>query len=564
MDSQAVDPAGEPPEVQVDRAALLPVFVAEAEENLVALEEMLLGLEESPDDEEILATIFRAAHTLKGNAESIGFPAITACAHAVEGVLAKFRSGSLTVGSAIVSALLEANDALREMVQIAAGGGNPVLAEFEARIHALVSLGESGSGAATKASAASTHPGPTALPRGKTLRVDLATIDRIVTHLEELAISRARLEATLDRSGSGGNTADALADADRRFDELREQVMRLRLVPVGSVFRAQSRAVRDLAPAHGKRARLAFEGSDVEVDTNVLEALKGPITHMVRNAIDHGIEAPALRRASGKDPIGTITLRARHASGRLVIEVSDDGAGFHRERILARAYAMGILDGDGAALSDREIFALVFTAGFSTAEHVSELSGRGVGMDVVAHDVATLKGFVEVTSEEGKGTTVALSVPLTLSIVDGFAVVTEGEAYLIPLESVRECIQLPAGLSREGDGCGVLPVRGGALPYVRLRDLFALGGSAPVRENVVVVEHAGRKAGLVVDTLRGRTQAVVKPLASLLRGSDAVAGTTLLGDGRVALILDVPALLRDLERRQRMQPSGRHAAAEVA
>ena len=563
MDPEAVaTPSEVPGGIEIDREALLEVFVAESEDNLVALEEKLLALEESPEDEEILATIFRAAHTLKGNSESVGFPAITTCAHAVESVLEKLRNGSLVAGNATVSALLEANDALRAMVAVAAAGETPALGEHAAVVDRLALLRDGGDDRLADASSSSARTDiPVRDVRGKTLRLDLATVDRIVTHLEELTISRARLRVTLDGGRPFAEVADALADTERHFDDLREQVMRLRLVPVGPVFRAQSRAVRDLAPAHGKLARLMIDGAGVEVDTAVLEALKGPITHMVRNAIDHGIETPEVRQERGKGAMGTITLRARHESGRLVVEVADDGAGFRRERIIAHARAKGIVTGDGSSLSDREAYALVFTPGFSTAETLSELSGRGVGMDVVSHDVTALKGFVEVTSAEGVGSTITISVPLTLSIVDGFTVDAGSEAYVIPLESVRECIQLPRGLARHEDGCGVISVRGAALPYVRLRDLFRLGGPLPPRENVVVVEHQGRKAGLAVDTLRGRAQAVVKPMAPLLRGADAVSGTTLLGDGRVALILDVPALLRDLERRQ---PKAMRAAAEVA
>ncbi len=536
---------------ELDRRALLPVFLPESEENLATLEESLLALEESPDDEALVAAIFRAAHTLKGNSESIGLPAITECAHAVESVLALIRSGARSVDRALTSVLLRANDALRAMIRVVAAGADPTIDEHVDVMASLAAVlrGETGGGA-TPATTAGAETA-TAATASKTLRVDLGTLDRIVTHLEELAIARARLRVTLERGGSIHDAIDALTDTERHFDDLRERIMRLRLVPIGPVFRAQSRVVRDLAPSHGKAARLAFEGEDVEVDATVLETLKGPITHLVRNAIDHGLEAPHARRKSGKPEAGTITLRARHESGRLVVEVSDDGAGFRRDRILAQARRLGLVAGDGASLSDREVFDLVFTPGFSTAEAVSALSGRGVGMDVVAHNVGLLKGNIDIASEEGSGSTVALRVPLTLSIVEGFAVGAADESYVIPLESVRECIDLPMGLGRHEDACGVISLRGGMLPYVRLRDLFGLPGAPPVRENIVVVEHRGRRAGLAVDALRGRAQAVVKPLARVLRGTDAVCGTTLLGDGRVALLLDVPALLRDVE--------GRHA-----
>jgi two-component system chemotaxis sensor kinase CheA len=535
---------------EIDRQALLHVFVPESEENLATLEASLLALEGSPDDEALLAAIFRAAHTLKGNSESMGVSAMTACAHAVESVLEQVRRGTRAADNVLVSALLGANDALRAMIRVVAAGGDPTLGEHDGVMASLATVlrGEDSRGAmsARAPAVAAAEAGSS----NKTLRVDLRTLDRIVTHLEELAIARARLRVTLERGGSVEEALDVLADAERHFDDLRERIMRLRLVPIASVFRAQSRIVRDLAPALGKAAQLVLEGEDVEVDATVLEALKGPITHLVRNALDHGLEASDARAACGKPRTGTIALRARHESSRLVVEVSDDGAGFRRDRILAQGRRLGLVAGDGASLRDKEVFELVFTAAFSTAEAVTDLSGRGVGMDIVAHDIAALKGSVDIVSGEGSGSTITLRVPLTLSIVEGFTVGVADEAYVVPLESVRECIDLPFGLAHHDDACGVISFRGGMLPFVRLRDLFHLHGAPPARESVVVVEHRGRRVGLAVDALRGRTQAVVKPLALVLRGADAICGTTLLGDGRVALLLDVPALLRDVERRR--------------
>jgi two-component system chemotaxis sensor kinase CheA len=268
--------------------------------------------------------------------------------------------------------------------------------------------------------------------------------------------------------------------------------------------------------------------------------------HMVRNSVDHGIEPRDVRVERGKDPVGTITIRARRESGRFVVEVSDDGDGLSRERILAKARASGLVGGDGAELSDEDVFRLVLAPGFSTAETVTSLSGRGVGMDVVARAVRALGGRLELTSRERAGTTVRLRVPLSLSLIDGFTVDAGLETYLLPLESVRECIELRGEASREGEETGILSLRGAALPFVRLRALFGQASAPSGRENVVVVEHDGQRAGLAVDGLHGRRQAVMKPVADVLRGSRVVTGTTLLGDGRVALVLDVPAILREV------------------
>jgi two-component system chemotaxis sensor kinase CheA len=290
----------------------------------------------------------------------------------------------------------------------------------------------------------------------------------------------------------------------------------------------------------------------------VLDALRDPITHMVRNAVDHGIERPDVRVARGKDPVGTVTIRARRESGRFVVEVMDDGAGLSRARILAKARAMGLVRSDGADLTDDDVFRLVLAPGFSTVDTVTDLSGRGVGMDVVARAVGALGGRLEIASRERTGTTMSLRVPLSLSLVDGFTVDAGQETYVVPLESVRECVELPRDVGHELDEAGVLSLRGAALPFVRLRTLFGRAGGPADRESVVVVEHDGLRAGLAVDVLHGRRQAVMKPLADVLRGSHVVTGTTLLGDGRVALVLDVPAILREVTQRAPRGPRARH------
>jgi two-component system chemotaxis sensor kinase CheA len=287
-----------------------------------------------------------------------------------------------------------------------------------------------------------------------------------------------------------------------------------------------------------------MEGEDVEVDTAVVVGLRDPIMHMIRNAVDHAIETPDERRARGKDPVGTLTLRARHEAGRILVEIEDDGAGFDRARILERARALGMVDGSGSTLTDDQVHAFVFAPGFSTSRSVTELSGRGVGMDVVLRSVLALKGTLSVRSEPGRGSVVTIRVPLTLAIINGFAVGAAEETYVIPLESIRECIQLPPSVRRHDDGRGVMNLRGVALPYLRLRELFGLPGAPQGGECVVVVEHDGWRAGIAVDALLGERQAVVKPLGKLLDRAGGITGSTILGDGRVALILDVASILR--------------------
>jgi len=531
-----------------DRQLFMPTFLVESDEGLTEIEQALLLLDRARSEGEVdaaVGTLFRAAHTLKGNSESLGFEAIGACAHALEGVLDVIRRRAVAVTPSLVTVLLGGHDALRAMLAVAAEGGTPEVSAFEDAIQGLIeaaggkveALPSGGAGAAdVRVGSGETQP-------RRSLRVDLTTLDKVVTHTGELSIALARLRASL---GPRADALDALHEVDRLFGDLRDQMMRLRLVPIGPMLRQQLRPIRDLAAAHGKLARLVVEGDDVEVDAAVRDGLRDPITHMVRNAIDHALETPEARTSAGKGSFGTITLRARREAGWVVVEVCDDGAGFHRDRILERALAVGLVK-EGATPSDDDLLRLVLEPGFSTAQAVTDLSGRGVGMDVVARNVAALKGSVSIRSTEGLGSIVTLRMPLTLAIIEGFAVDAGSETYVIPMESVRECIGL--GRRQRGDSPsprkGVVNLRGEPLPFVQLSSVLGMAASVGASENVVVVEHDGMRAGLLVDALLGETQAVVRPLGGGLGAVDGVAGATILGDGRVALILDVRAILRE-------------------
>jgi two-component system chemotaxis sensor kinase CheA len=352
----------------------------------------------------------------------------------------------------------------------------------------------------------------------------------------------------------GEEVLEAHLETDPLYLELQELVMKARMVPVGPTFRQYVRTVRDMAAATGKSVRLLIQGEDVEVDTRVIEHLRDPLTHMIRNAVDHGIEPAHVRQARGKDPCGRVTLRAYHEAGSIVIQVADDGAGLDRERIVERAKSQGIVS-EPEKLTDAEVYQFVFEPGFSTAETVTDLSGRGVGMDVVRRNVEALRGSIAIDSHPSEGSTITIRLPLTLAIIEGFGVGVGNETYVIPLEAVLECLELPAEEKPQGNGRGVINLRGKALPYLRLRNLFALDGETPHRENVVVVQHGSGQAGIAVDVLYGASQTVIKPLGELFQGLPGIAGSTILGNGRVALILDVPGLLRDALGRQ-VQPVG--------
>jgi two-component system chemotaxis sensor kinase CheA len=380
--------------------------------------------------------------------------------------------------------------------------------------------------------------------------VDREKLDRMLNLTGEIAIVQGRLRQTLGRLGDAAADArEVHAQEDQLFADLQELVMKVRMVPLGPVFRRYVRTVRDLAVAQEKQARLVLEGEDVEVDTTVVEHIRDPLTHMIRNAIDHGIEQPRRRMEQGKDPCGRLTLRAKHDAGSIVIQLSDDGAGLDFGKILARGRALGLVS-EGVGVFDPEVSRLILHPGLSTAEAVTELSGRGVGLDVVHRSIDALHGSVAVDSERGKGTTITLRLPLTLAIIAGLNVSAAGETFVIPLDSVIECIELSRGERSEADGCGVMNLRGRILPFVRLRSTLGLGDGASPREQVVVVRSEQGIAGLAVDAVHGESQTVIKPLGRLFRSLPGLAGATILGDGRVAVILDVPALLsRTIEKR---------------
>jgi two-component system, chemotaxis family, sensor kinase CheA len=450
---------------------------------------------------------------------------------------------------------LQAVDALRALVPAAADGDDRLTPSHQELKKTLAS--HASRELAAPAVASHQVPSPTAVPgslpldtRNRTLRVDIEKLDRMLNLTGEIAIAQGRLRRTIEelKSDAGRKLLELHRETETLQKNLQEQVMGVRLVPVGPLFQQFARSVRDISQSHSKLARLEIVGGDVEVDTRVLEHLKDPLLHMIRNAVDHGIEAPKIRRSAGKNPCGSLTLTALHKAGNIIIQLSDDGAGFNRQSILAKARDLDLLP-DGEKITDSELFNLVFQAGFTTAEAVTDLSGRGVGMDVVRRNIELLRGNIEIQSTEGQGSTISIRLPLTLAIIDGFSVIANNETYVIPLEMISECLELPQDqISR--DAVGVLSLRGEPLPYVRLREVFGTPQGRPARENVVVVHRDGGYAGIAVETLLGGCQAIIKPLNRIFRDVPGVSGSTILDNGRVALILDVSTLLREVVAQQ--------------
>jgi two-component system chemotaxis sensor kinase CheA len=374
----------------------------------------------------------------------------------------------------------------------------------------------------------------------KFIRVHADKLDELINLVGELVIAGAGVGLLAGRNRDAA-MIEAVSGMARLVEDIRDGAMRLRMVEIGETFNRFRRVVRDVSKEIGKDIELVINGADTELDKSVVERIGDPLTHLVRNAMDHGIEPADLRAARGKPARGTLKLNAYHESGSIVIEVGDDGGGLNRDKILAKARQKGLVQ-DGDNLADGEVWNLIFEPGFSTADQVSNLSGRGVGMDVVKRNIEALRGTVEIESHAGQGSTFRIRLPLTLAIIDGFLMgVGEGH-YVVPLDMVLECVEMNRACSQDSD-CDYLNLRGEVLPLLRVREHFDLERAAVRRQNVVVVNAAGRKAGLVVDELKGEFQAVIKPLGRLFEKLRGISGSTILGSGEVALVLDVPSLL---------------------
>ena len=369
------------------------------------------------------------------------------------------------------------------------------------------------------------------------IRIHADKLDQLIDLVGELVIAGASANL-LARKSAEGTLVEATSVLTRLVESIRDSALALRMVQIGETFNRFHRVARDVSKELGKDIELVITGAETELDKSVVEKIGDPLMHLVRNAMDHGIEPPAARAAAGKPAKGRVELNAYHDSGSIVIQVVDDGGGLNKDRIQAKAIEKGIIQ-PGDTLSDQEVLNLIFEPGFSTVEKVTNLSGRGVGMDVVRKNITALRGMVHVETEPGAGSRFTIRLPLTLAIIDGFLTGVGKASYVIPLDMVIECIEL-AGTSGERD---YINLRGEVLPFVRLRELFEVTGERPTRENVVVVQYAGQKAGIVVDQLLGEFQTVIKPLGTLFRNMRGIGGSTILGSGEVALILDVQALV---------------------
>lgn len=576
-------------------------FLVESHENLDQLDRDFVALESAPDATQRIAGIFRTIHTIKGNSGFLGYSNLEALTHAGEHLLSALRDDAISFSSAIATVLLAMVDRIRAALKSIEESGKETSTPHDDLILALNAARASAEAArkqgvdtlpapvaspaptpsvppavpapvleVAKVPAAAipqpvvpaTSPSPAGPPVGAAskedgaslvaetnVRVDVSLLDKLMNLVGELVLSRNQILQF------GARIEDIAGPAQRLnliTTELQEQVMKTRMQPIGNVWSKLPRVVRDLAMLCGKQVRIEMVGKTTDLDRTILEAIKDPLTHIVRNAVDHGIESPDARAALGKPKTGTLTLRAYHEGGQVNIEISDDGAGVNPEVIRRKAIQRSVVSAERAArMTDEELVQLVFVAGFSTAEKVSNVSGRGVGMDVVKTNIERIGGTVDLRGSPGKGATIHIKIPLTLAIVPALIVTTGTERYAIPQASLLELVRLEGVHVKAIERIHQTPVyrlRGRLLPIVFLNEALNPGGNHGAENRranpvtIVVLQADGRQFGLVVDDVQDTEEIVVKPLGRELKGISVFAGATIMGDGKVALILDVLGL----------------------
>ncbi len=622
-----------------DKEEFVAYFRDEAEELLQQIDGDLLRLEEFVDsgqaDPEIVNSLFRALHTIKGSSGMLGFTEVQGLAHKLENLCDLLRKERMPLSEGSVEILFSGRDFLTDLVQAAIGQSAPPsgLNEFTGRLDQFVAIynetsnviegkapdrGEGGNSAGSEPmneaeiaafeaeiermlaeAAATPAPAPAAPPasaptspavaaakaapargngesadakkaaaQGKrsslaqTIRVDIDRLDALLNLVGELVINRTRISdiaTTLGRlmgdralNASVGligplskDLADSAALLARTTNEIQESIMKVRMVPIGQVFDRFPRTVRDVAKARGKEVQLQISGADTDLDKTIVDEVGEPLMHLLRNCVDHGIEAPDERERQGKPRMGTIALNAYHEGNQIIIEISDDGGGINLDKVRAKAIKNGII-GTEDRLTDRELIELIFTPGFSTAEEVSDVSGRGVGMDVVKRNITKLKGIFDVDSAPGQGTRFTIKLPLTLAIIQALLVRVVDELYAIPLDSVIESQRVEMPDVRTVHGAEVITLRGQVVPLLRIADFFELGGERdPEKVMIVIVGLQGRQVGLVVDSFEGEQEIVIKPLSDVVGRIPGISGATILGNGSISLIIDVHSLVSD-------------------
>ncbi|MEE9312597.1 MAG: chemotaxis protein CheA, partial [Planctomycetota bacterium] len=606
---------------------LLTEYLRESRENIDGLDSLFVELENDPGDQEIIKQIFRRMHTIKGGAGFVGMSTLERVAHVAEDILTKALEQGLEVGTELTTALLAAADLIGEVLQnVEDTGEEGDLDDEVVAITKQLRDAEEGNGGsappATEPSSVGSGPEPepepapaTATdPAGKgttwdlfgeddaasaaapaekpvekpavkaakkeeptgtktkegvtiesSIRIDVTLLDKLMNLVGELVLARNQIVQFTQLSEDNG-----IVGSGHRLSlvttELQENIMKTRMQPIGTVFSKFPRIIRDLAVATGKKLNLEIEGQDTELDRTIVESIRDPLTHIIRNSCDHGIEDPDVRTAAGKSPVGRVHIHAYHEGGQVNIAISDDGAGINIERVKAKAVERGVITRDqSAVMPDSAARMLIFNAGLSTAAAVTNISGRGVGMDVVRTNVEKIGGTIELDSELGKGTTIRIKIPLTLAIIPALVVGSGGEMFAIPQVNLHELVRLDGEADKAAieqvHGADVYRLRGKLLPLVRLNEVLGMPKSDSSETcNILVLTVGSMQFGLVCDQVFDTEEIVVKPLSRHLKKIGCYAGATIMGDGRVALILDAEGLVK----RSKMTPRSEKEAAEDA
>jgi two-component system chemotaxis sensor kinase CheA len=584
-------------------------FIVECLDHITNAEGALLELESNSEDVDQISVVFRAFHTIKGTSGFLNLDRIQKCAHLAENLLDRARDGEIKITGGYADLALRSCDALRNMIEglqgLTPGDEMPIpedlmdlleiLADPEAAGYGEGDLDDDvmrtgdilvGEGKASREQIEEAEKSKGEKKLGEKLvqdkavkaqdvagairkqqaqkqrsasnlvdssvRVSTGRLDSLINMVGELVIAQSMVsQDPTVTSGQSPRLQRNVSHAGKIIRELQDLTMSLRMVPLKGVFQKMNRLVRDLARKSGKKVQFVTEGEETEIDRNMVESLNDPLVHMIRNSVDHGVESPEVREQQGKDPTGTVTLRAYHAAGNVVIELQDDGKGLAKDKILAKAAERGLVDGN-KELSDQETFMLIFQAGFSTAEKITDVSGRGVGMDVVKRNIESLRGRIEVASKQGEGSTFSIRLPLTMAIADAMILSVGEETYLLPTVSIEQSFRPEPGSISTVSGQGeMVMLRGELLPLFRLHELFGVSNAQtdPYDALLIVIEGDGHRCALMVDELLGQQQVVIKSLGRGMAKVPGVSGGAILGDGRVGLILDATGLLQLAEGR---------------
>ncbi len=532
----------------MDATKYAQLFLSESREHLSEINNALLELEGGGDGSDAaIAQLFREVHSMKGMSAAMGYGAITELSHELETLFDRLRGGSLAVTPLIIDTLFAGADALEHAVTLATAKTPQELdiSDVLERIRDAASAESPQTFTSEFAIIAQEKRNESSAPAEKSprhVRIDARRLDTLMNMVGELVIVRDRLAQVAETIGDP-RLLEATLQASQIVTTLQNEIMTSRMVPVWQVFDRFPRVVRDTAQALGKEVDFRMEGKEIELDRSVLDEIGEPVLHLLRNALDHGIETPAERTAAGKSPVASVTLSAERDRATVLIRVADDGRGIDQDRVLLRAKQLGLIDPETKALSEEELIRVISRPGFSTAESVTDISGRGVGFDIVANRVRSLGGSLEVRTSTGAGTSVSMRLPLTLAISRALLARVEREVYAIPLTHVVETFALSQPMLQEVQGKEVLTIRDAVFPAIRLRERVGLPAAPEAGRQVVLVELAERRAALIVDEFVGQQEIVVKQFDGVARSRTLFSGATILGDGAPALIVDASTLL---------------------